>query len=346
MPPKHAQTHRRGRSDEAARTTGSSVGRDRTAAARPTGSRPSPGQGSGAGGGGPAGRQVPGQVDVRRMISQLNRDGSPTKRQREASLSSGPSEADADDPCADEQMATFTTIIQRELKKQTSLITLQFQRTTDALKEEMLAMQRRICDLEQHVNEQTSTIQQLYEAVDSRDTRISELEGEMEEMRRESNCAYLTFNGPGVPAPPSEEPWKEEVEATTRTMLQKYMPEVEVKNEDVAQCYRVDRGRAIVCQFTRWGQGSVRDKIYDNRMNLAKDRDGQSRGPTEQLFVNERLTPGAKAAFFKLREEKKRGRLHSVYTKHGIIFVRTKQHGAKVRVYNRETCERVLRGEC
>ena len=109
---------------------------------------------------------------------------------------------------------------------------------------------------------------------------------------------------------------------------------------------RVDRGKTIVCQFARWGQGSVRDRIYDSRMSLMRDTNGQMRDRSEQLFVNEKLTHGARAAYLKLREEKRSGRIHSVYTKHGIIHVRIKQHGAKVRVYNRATCEEVLRGVC
>ena len=89
----------------------------------------------------------------------------------------------------------------------------------------------------------------------------------------------------------------------------------------------------------------MRDKIYDSRMELAKDENGQRRDRSEQLYVNEKLTNGASAAYRSLREEKRGGRVHTVYTKHGIIYVRTKQHGAKIRVYNRATYEQVLRGE-
>ena len=234
----------------------------------------------------------------------------------------------------------------RNSKKQTSLLTEQFRKTTDCLKEELLTMQQKVCDLEQHVNDQGNTIQQLYDAVDGRDSRIAALEGQLEDMRREQNCSSLVFSGPGVPAAPAEEPWKEDVAAAARTMLQKYMPETQVKEQDIVQCHREDRGRRIVCQFSRYGQASVSDVVYDNRMALMKDKDGQPRGSGEQLYINEKLTPGAFQAYLKIREAKKRGRIHSVYTKHGFIFVRMRQYGAKIRVHDGVSCERVLRGEC
>ena len=347
MPTKPTRKRGRGDGPVPPALPGPAPGRDRTPADRPVGARPAPGSGSAAGSGGAVGRRGAEQVDVRRMISRLNRDDSPAKRQRPLSVSGGSSaSAEDDEPCADEQMAAFQRMLQQELKKQTSLLTAQFQKTTDSLKEELLAMQQKVGDLETHVNEQGETIQHLYDAVDKRDRRIRGLEGEMEEMRRENNCPYLTFDGPGVPAAPREEPWKEDVAATTRTLLHKFMPQTEVREADIVQCYRVNKGKKIVCQFARCGQASVRDEIYDSRMALMKDENGQMRDSSEQLFVNEKLTTGAFAAFLKLREEKRRGRIHSVYTKYGVIYVRMRQHGAKIRVHNGETCDRVLRGEC
>ena len=194
------------------------------------------------------------------MIAHLNRDGSPAKRQRAVSDVGGSTASEADDPGSDEPMTALQLMLQEELQKQTELLSEQFQRTTDSLKEELRNMQQRIGDLERHASEQGETIQQPYEAVDKRDARILTLEGEVEEMRRKIT-PYLTFSGPGLPTAPRDEPWKEDVAATTRGMLQKYIPHTEVKEEDVAQCHRGDKGRVIICRFSGWGQASVRDKM-------------------------------------------------------------------------------------
>ena len=346
MPQKQARG--RGRGDVTRTVTGSALssGGAKTPAASSGGTRAAFGSGSADGGRRAVGRSELEQVDVRRMINRMNRNGSPSKRQRAPSESDDSASSEGDVPGTDEQMKAFQRMLQQELTKQTSLLSEQFKKTTDCLKEELLAMQQRVCELEQHVNVQGETIQQLYAAVDSRDDRIMALEGRLEDMRREMNCSSLIFSGPGVPPPPTEDPWKEDVSAVVRSMLQKYMPDTPVKQEDIVQCHREAKGRKIVCQFSRWGQASVRDTIYDSRMALMKDRDGKTRNTGEQLFISERLTPGAHQAYLKLREEKKQGRLHSVYTKHGFIFVRTRQYGAKIRVYNAASCDRVLRGEC
>ena len=167
----------------------------------------------------------------------------------------------------------------------------------------------------------------------------------MEELRRINNIPLLVLDGPGVPAAPREETWKEDILATTRTVLDKYMPSTEIRDTDVVQCYRANRGRKIVCQFARYGPGSVRDAIYDGRMSLRKDARGQERERDDQVFINEMLTPGAHTAYLKLRAAKKQGRIHTVYTKHGYIYVRLIQHGEKIRISNSADCERVLRGD-
>ena len=182
--------------------------------------------------------------------------------------------------------------------------------------------------------------------MDSRDRRISTLEGETEELRRVNNLAYLIFEGPGVPSAPKDEPWKEDVAKTTKDLLTKNMPSVPVSDGDIRQCYRAGRGKQIVCEFTRCGSGSVRDAVYEARMTLMKDENGQRRGASDQVFCNEKLTTGAAEANRKLHAAKKSGKLHSVHTKHGFIYVRMFQHGAKIRVSSRVECERVLRGEC
>ena len=289
-----------------------------------------------------------GQVDVRSMIARLNRDRSPVKRRREDNDSTqSATSSEEDDPTGEEgeQLAPIMRLLQREMRKQTTRLAEHFQRAHQTLKEELQCMQQRIGDLEQHVSDQGDTIMQLHNAVDSRDQRIWELEGEVEELRRISNVPFLVLDGPGVPAPPRDEPWREDVMATTKGVLSKYMPTAEVRDTDIVQCYRADRGKKLVCQFSRVGPGSVRDTIYDNRMAMAKDENGQMRSSSEQLYVNEKLTPGALGALMRLRAAKRNGQLYSVHTKYGYIYVRMFRHGARLRVSNRAECERVLSGE-
>ena len=206
------------------------------------------------------------------MMYKLNRGSSPTKRQRQVSVSEASAEAGEDeyDPQADEQMAALQRILRQELRKQTDLLSEQFQRTTDSLKEELVGMKQRIGELEQHVSQQGHTIHHLCEEIDKRDTRILKLEGEIEELMREGNCPILTFRGPRVLSAPTEEPWREDVAGTMKTMLQKYMSDTEVKKEDIVQCTGVEKGKAIMCRFSQWGHIRLLTKAH------VRSRSGQS----------------------------------------------------------------------
>ena len=133
----------------------------------------------------------------------------------------------------DGQLAPILRLLRREMQKQTKRLTRQFARANQSLKEELQHMQQRLGELEQHVSTQGDTIMQLRGAVDSRDERIKELEEEMEDLRRVDNIPYLVLDGPGVPAPPREEPWREDVLSTTKEVLTKYMPAIEVKDIDI-----------------------------------------------------------------------------------------------------------------
>lgn len=286
-----------------------------------------------------------GQVDVRYMVSRLNREKSPTKRQRAASAGSS-SNASVDDRGASEELASIKQLLQRALDKQTAELTQRFESAVAALRQEISGLCQRVTELESHVNDQGDFIQQLHEAVDSRDNRIHYLEDEVEELRRESNVPYLVLDGPGLPGPPPEEPWKEDVMATTRSVLQQHVPSVPVREADIVQCYRTARGRKIMCRFASWGPGTARDAIYDARTTLQRDERGARRDPQNQIYINEKLTAGAHDAFMRLRAARKKGDINSVHVKHGLIYVRMIQHGAKICVRNRLQCERVLRGEC
>ena len=186
-------------------------------------------------------------------------------------------------------------------------------------------------------------MEMLRDQVAERDERIQEMESVVAEVQREKNIPYLVFDGSGVPPPPAESPWTEDVANTTVNMLQKYMPDSEVSARDIAHSYRVARGKKIVCKFVRSGQGSARDKIYENRWKLGQDANGQRRGKEDSLFVNELLSQGVQSAFTQLRAAKKSGVIHSVHTRYGQIFVRMFKHGEKIRVRDQKDLDRILK---
>lgn len=148
-------------------------------------------------------------------------------------------------------------------------------------------MQHRVLDLENHVEQQGVEIDTLRSAVDRRDDRISELERAVTELEMERNRSFLIFDGPAVPPPPAgQESWEENVTETVVKTVRKYLPDIEVRKDDIVQSYRVGRGKKIVCQFVSVGRNSIRERIYQSRVKLGKDESGQRRERDDQLFVN------------------------------------------------------------
>ena len=103
--------------------------------------------------------------------------------------------------------------------------------TTERLSSEFAAMKQRIQDLEQHVEEQGIVIDELRRTVDRKDQRVRELECQVQDIRMEQNRPYLIFEGEGVPSPPSQRPWTEDIRGTVVDMVGKYLPDVWVEKK-------------------------------------------------------------------------------------------------------------------
>ena len=268
------------------------------------------------------------QGNVRSMIAKLSEgrssySRSPSKRQRGRS-----DEYDSDPdlpmtPREQELMGQLTpAMLQTELKKMSEVLLQKMDQSTERLSREFTAMKQRIQDLEKHVEDQGAVIDELRGVVEERDQRVRDLECVMQDIQMEQNRPCLVFDGEGVPPPPSQQTWTEDVSRTVIGMVGKYLPDVSVTKEDIDQCYRVAKGRKIVCKFTRCGRDSPRDVIYEKRASMGRDENGQRREKSDSLFVNEVLTEGAQSAYAKLRKAKRDKLIHTVFTRGGRIYVR------------------------
>ena len=292
--------------------------RHRTPGSGPATRRSAPGAAGAAGASGGTS-----QTNVQTMINRLNqnttRSSSPAKRLRERSASRSSSGREDEPAIAPDTLSR--EFMHDELNKLASLVTAKIDRSTETLRAELQQIKQRLYDLENHVEAQGETIERLRDQVSERDQRIQEMEGIIAEMEREKNMPYLVFDGSGVPPPPAESPWMEDVAETTVTLLHKYMPDTEVSTRDIAHSYRISKGKKIVCKFARIGRGSVRDAVYEKRATLGKDQNAQPRERSDQLFVNEMLSQGTHTAFMQLRAAKKNGQIHSVHTRYTVKYL-------------------------
>lgn len=328
---------------------GSGYPSGRGRAAGPGGARGRQGRaqadGPGGGRGGSGGRQG----NVLSMVNNINSRGlaaasrSPSKRQRqpsEGSSTGGPSQADWSDV---EDVGRVTPKMLREqLQKFSDVLSKKMDNSTERLSQEIAEMKERVVSLEKHVEEQGVVIDNMRDAIGERDARIEDLEATVDKMKREQNLPYLIFDGGAVPPPPANEPWKEDVRSTVLDLVRENLPDVNVSKSDILESYRVAKGKKIVCKFARSGRGSARDEIYQRRVSLGKDRNGERRSNASQLFINEMLTDGAQTAFTELRKAKRAGIIHAVFTRQGRIHVRLIQHGEILLVRGQRDLDQIL----
>lgn len=233
---------------------------------------------------------------------------------------------------------------QAHMERMAQMLVKKADDSTERLSNEIAQMRERIIDLEKHVENQGVVIESMRDEINVRDERICVLESTVQMMTRERNLPYLVFDGSAVPPPPANEPWREDVASTVVDMVKESLPAVSVSKGDIEEAYRVARGKKIVCKFMRKGRGSPRDQIYQKRVSLGKDENGQRIANAKQLYVNEMLTDGAQHAFYELRKAKKAGRIHTVFTRQCRIYVRMIEHGEAILVNDHKDLDRILHG--
>ena len=228
----------------------------------------------GAGGGrcgDSAGSATDRQGSVKDMIERLdksrrdgNRNVSPTKRPRRGSRSESASSSASSAGLADGRPLTEQTLrsVMRSLTQQIRVdIAAQF----ESLREEIGRMGVRVTELEQHVERRDNYIEEIQSRLHNRETRVAELEEEVDRISSESRKKDLIFSGPAVPTAPRQH-WTEDVTATAVAMLSRCLTSVPATRDDIEESYRVSKGSRIVCRFRGAGKDSVRDRLYENRL--------------------------------------------------------------------------------
>ena len=128
--------------------------------------------------------------------------------------------------------------------------------------------------------------------------------------------------GPAADQRPTRE--QEDVEATLIALLNSVFPDLNVRPGDIDRAHRT-RGK-IWCRFVKSGSGSVRDRLYNGRLGLRNIKGG------DKLYISESLTRYRQEIFTECLALKKQGKIYTVFTRYGSVYVKEKRHGYSVRV--------------
>ena len=136
--------------------------------------------------------------------------------------------------------------------------------------------------------------------------RLTELEGELDQMQQRELKEWLVFSGPAIPRR-SQSGGNRDASRLLHAMVQELM-DYNMDMEQVAELYREER--QIRVRFSAVGVGSDRYTLVRNRTRL--------RGTG--LFIRERLTPLRQHLFNELMQLKRDNKISTVFTRDGTVY--------------------------
>ena len=116
----------------------------------------------------------------------------------------------------------------------------------------------------------------------------------------------------------------EDVNHLVISALQTRMPGLDLEERDIDRAHRLPGpNNRVIVKLVQSGVGSKRDQLLSRRTELRGYND---------LFVNESLTAQNGQIFRALLQAKKDKKIYTVFTRGGVVFCKTDQFSARVRV--------------
>ena len=161
--------------------------------------------------------------------------------------------------------------------------------------------------------------------------RLSELEGELDQMQQRELRDWLIFSGPAVPRLARGGGGQNEDASRLLLAMVKQLMDFSMDMQQIAELHREER--QIRVRFSAVGAGSDRYLLIRNRTRL--------RGTG--LYIRERLTPVRQRIYNELMQLKWNNKVNTVFTKDGTVFVVVGERDRPRPVRSEATLERLSR---
>lgn len=163
----------------------------------------------------------------------------------------------------------------------------------------------------------------------------AELRNRLNDMDAMKVSSNIVLSGKSIPAATPNE----NVSKTAKDALKKHF-NLELSEGDITSITRItskatndNSQKPKNCNLLlRVRDDTVKKKIISNSKKVK----------SKNLYANEHLIKSTLDKLIKLREEKDKKRLHSVYTKQGLLYVRKKNNSDELRIRNEEDFQKLM----
>lgn len=262
---------------------------------------------------------------VNDMVRVINSVTGSNKRGRAESES--PVQRDLKTRDTGDDWSKFETVLEAAVSKLRQQIQADFEEFQNVVKQQFSAMGQRLRQVEEKLEKKTKELDEATATIQETQHELKNLQAQVEENERVTRLPSLILSGAAVPKKPPQSQLPvtgENVEQLTVDLLRRHFPGLPVTTRDVDRAHRLP-GRGdprIICRFVQSGAGSIRDTVYQNRLDL-KGR---------QLYISECLTKKRAEVLRILSEAKKAGKLYTAFSRQGHVYYKLEKAGANVRV--------------
>ncbi|KAK3106542.1 hypothetical protein FSP39_022287 [Pinctada imbricata] len=177
------------------------------------------------------------------------------------------------------------------------------------------AVQSSVKDLIDKVTHQEAVINDLQLENESLHNKVSNLEGDIEELEQYGRRNSLRFHN--VKVEDGADTDKIVVDICSKKL------EVAVSVDDICRSHPVGKenrngNRQIICRFRNW---KIKNKIFSQKKKL--------KGDADKLYITEDLTKYRQSLINEIGNAKKAGKVHSFWTNDGRVFIKLSEGGRK-----------------
>ena len=195
-------------------------------------------------------------------------------------------------------------------------------------------LQKRVQDLEEHVRQRDDSVERFQRHSSEILCRVEPIIDAVDNIEAEIRRPVLILSGGAVPPPVEQSDAAgnaipEDPAPVVVDLVNKMLPEVQLKRDDIATCFRVGKTKKLVVRFHAHGPFTPRERLYQGRFTLMKRRGVPA---DQQMWINESLSPIRQNFMTALLEAKKNGRIHSVFTRNGNVHFRPNAGARIIRV--------------